>query len=127
MASSLTICVTVLPLMAVTGLNPRPSAPRARCATKLRYTPKDGSPDAPSYGANAKCRARGRLTRSSMSPWGYKADVVIGRNLCLPSRSRGFTPLVIRFQRTSLWIQRLRHGPGTIQGGVLLFCGGFGC
>ena len=70
----LTFCATVLPLMVgVTGFEPATLCSQSRCATKLRYTPKDSCPMHHHTGADAKCRARGRLTLgSSVSPSGVR-------------------------------------------------------
>ena len=57
----------------VTGFEPATLCSQSRCATKLRYTPKDSCPMHHHTGADAKCRARGRLTLgSSVSPSGVR-------------------------------------------------------
>ena len=113
-------------VVGVTGFEPATLCSQSRCATKLRYTPKDSCPMHHHTGADAKCRARGRLTLgSSVSPSGVRGCSSMVEPLPSKQITRVRFPSSAPKERHSGY-KGFRHGQELSRVAFLLFCGGFG-
>ena len=113
-------------MVGVTGFEPATLCSQSRCATKLRYTPKDSCPMHHHTGADAKCRARGRLTLgSSVSPSGVRGCSSMVEPLPSKQITRVRFPSSAPKERHSGY-KGFRHGQELSRVAFSLFCGGFG-
>ena len=113
-------------MVGVTGFEPATLCSQSRCATKLRYTPKDSCPMHHHTGADATCRARGRLALgSSVSPLGVRGCSSMVEPLPSKQITRVRFPSSAPKGRHSGY-KGFRHGQELSRVAFSLFCGGFG-